>query len=153
MAWYLVKHIDNFTYILWIFEFQHTASRQEHPLLYLSLCGLHSFTARWFPLELVAGGWYFPRLWRYFISLTRTPSRSHFSDSSSNAFSAGYIAIEWLWNLTFYLGEEYEWQVFEKKVLRKMALPQKQELNKVKVKLFLCLTKHHAIEMYWGVEV
>jgi hypothetical protein len=43
--------------------------------------------------------------------------------------------------------------VFEKKVLRKMALPQKQELNKVKVKLFLCLTKHHAIEMYWGVEV
>jgi hypothetical protein len=25
--------------------------------------------------------------------------------------------------------------------------------SKVKVKIFLCLTKHHAINMYWGVEV
>jgi hypothetical protein len=27
------------------------------------------------------------------------------------------------------------------------------QMKKVKVKLFLCLTKHHAMKTYWGVEV
>jgi hypothetical protein len=26
-------------------------------------------------------------------------------------------------------------------------------IHKVKVKLSLCLTKHHAMKVYWGVEV
>jgi hypothetical protein len=72
------------------------------------------------------------------------------------------VTLNYLFYLLFYMGVKLvshpkgkTWlEVFKKRVLRTAFKPKSDKVTvKLNVKLSLCLTKHHVMKTYWGVEV